>query len=106
MISQISENVRMEKKLDIQEKVIQSIQEKLKDKISLENQEVIKDRDRLVEEVRTISRENEDKASLLKTIDDEYQKVKIKLEELELESNKEEAIVLTNKSSLDTKNIP
>ena len=61
----------------------------------------------LVEEVRTISRENEDKASLLKTIGNEYEKVKKKLEELEHESDKEEAIVVTNKSSLDTKkNLP
>ena len=82
MVSQISENIQMEKKLNIQERIIKELQKKLEDDV---NTEVIEDRDRLLKEIQTIEKENKDKIELLRNIEKEKETLKEKLEKVETE---------------------
>ena len=83
MVSQISENIQMEKKLNIQERIIKELQKKLQDDV---NTEVIEDRDRLLKEIQTIEKENKDKIEHLRNIEKEKETLKEKLEKVETEN--------------------
>ena len=60
MVSQIAENIRMKKKIKVQEGVIKELGEKLKIETKEEFEEVIGERDILIFEVENLKRENEE----------------------------------------------
>ena len=86
MVSQIAENIQMEKKLNIQKRIFEELQNKLQDDILEENKEVIDERDRLLQEIADIGKENEDKIELLKIIEKEKATLEEKLQKVETEN--------------------
>ena len=86
MVSQIAENIRMEKKIKVQEGVIKELGEKLKIETKEEFEEVIGERDILIFEVENLKRENAEKIELLENIEQEKEMLKEKLQNVETEN--------------------
>ena len=70
MVSQISENVRMEKCIVVQTKVIKDLENRLND---AEKVDVTKEVDELLLEIENLQKENEEKVKLLEDLDKENQ---------------------------------
>jgi hypothetical protein len=69
MVSPISENIQLEKKLNIQKGIIDELQKKFDDIIAGDNKEVMDERDGLLREIVDIENENKEKIELLKNIE-------------------------------------
>jgi len=87
MVSQIAENIRMEKKLEIQDKLIKELKAELKerDRKSFNTNE---DMEKLQNEIEELQVTNKEKVKLLKSMSDDYEKIRDKLEDLESENAK------------------
>ena len=79
MVSQIGENIRMEKKMKVQEAVIKELSEKVKCETNDEIIEMTGERDKLLLEVKHLEQENEEKLKTLETIEIENLVLKDKL---------------------------
>jgi chromosome segregation ATPase len=80
MVSQIGENIRMEKKMKVQEAVIKELSEKVKCETNDELIEITSERDKLLLEVKHLEQENEEKLKTLETIEIENMVLKDKLD--------------------------
>ena len=76
MVSQIGENIRMEKKMKVQEAVIKELSEKVKCETNDELIEITSERDKLLLEVKHLEQENEEKLKTLETFEKENQILK------------------------------
>ena len=79
MVSQIGENIRMEKKLKVPEAVIKELSEKVKHETDDEIIEETEERDKLLLEMKHLEQENEEKLKMLETIKSENLVLKDKL---------------------------
>ena len=70
MVSQIAENLRMEKQINVQNVVIKDLQDRLND---VKKDDLTREVDRLIVEVETIQKENEEKVKRLKDLEKENQ---------------------------------
>ena len=69
MVRQIADNIRMEKKIGVQDDVIKELKEKVNNVNDMKTDEDIKERNRLFKEVESLKKENEDKEYFLKNLD-------------------------------------
>ena len=81
MISQISENVMMEKKINVQNAVIKELKDKVKEKNEFKNEE--KEFMKLVDDIEHLKGVNEEKEIQLENISKENELLKVKLDRLE-----------------------
>ena len=87
MVSQISENLRMEKQIDIQNKVIKDLKDRLKDN---EKVDLTMEVDKLLLEVENLQKENEEKVKLLQNIVQENQTL---ADNLKIEQDEKHALI-------------
>ena len=99
IISQISENIRMERKIGVQESVIKELKDKLKHTNDIKIEVHINERDRLFKEVESLKKENADKEFALKSLDNECSDLKEKLDNFEKEQTS--LTILKMSKSLD-----
>ena len=86
MISQISENILMEKKIEVQNNIIKELKERLNEAEKVNKSESTEDVDKLILEVQQLQNENKKKISLIETIEKENNLLKENLE-VEIEKN-------------------
>ena len=96
MVTQISENVRMEKRIDIQNKVITDLEDRLKD---AEKVDITLEVDKLLLEIENLQQENEVKVKLLQNIEKENQILK---DDLKTEQDEKDACLEIRKRLLTT----
>ena len=87
MVSQISENMRMEKLISIQNKVIKDLEDRLKD---AEKVDITLEVDKLLLEIENLQQENEVKVKLLQNIEKENQILK---DNLKTEQDEKDALL-------------
>ena len=87
MVSQISENSRMEKQIDIQNKVIKDLKDRLKD---AEKVDLTMEVEKLLLEVENLQKENEEKVKLLQNIEQENQTL---ADNLKIEQDEKHALI-------------
>ena len=85
MVSQIAENIQMEKKIGVQKDVIKELKGKLKNTNDMQSDADIDERDRLFREVESLKKENRDKEVVLESLETECSDLNQKLENLERE---------------------
>ena len=83
MISQISENVRMEEKLRVQGEIINKLQDELREKYEFQNQQ--EELQKLVDDIKQLEDINEEKEAQLADIAKENEELKVKLASIETE---------------------
>ena len=86
MISQISENVRMEKKISIQNKIISELKDNLGEKHEFQNNQ--EDILNLVDDIKHLKEINEEKEFQLENISREHAELKFKLASMETDQEK------------------
>ena len=87
MVSKISENLRMEKQIDVLSKVIKDLEGKLED---AEREDLTMEVDELLLEIANLQKENEDKMKLLHNIEQEKQILK---DNLKIEQDEKHALL-------------
>ena len=87
MVSKISENLRMEKQIDVLNKVIKDLEGKLED---AEREDLTMEVDELLLEIANLQKENEDKMKLLHNIEQEKQILK---DNLKIEQDEKHALL-------------
>ena len=88
MVSQISENVRMERKIVIQERVIKELKDKVNDEI---DEEAMKTRNGLLKGIEDLQAENKEKELAIQILDDECKEFRKKFDILERQNEESKA---------------
>ena len=101
MVTQIAENIQLEKKVNIKKGNVKELQKKLDDDIiAEENKEVVNERDRLLNEIINIEKENKEKMELLENIKKEKATLEEKLEKVETENFELKVCAKENQKSI------
>ena len=93
MVSQISENVRMEEKLKIQNKIINKLKDELREKSEFQYQQ--EDLQKLIDDIEHLKNINEEKEAQIADVAKENEQLKVKLVNIEIE---EEGLSLQHES--------
>ena len=83
MVCQISENVRMEEKLKIQNKIINKLKDELREKGKFQYQQ--EDLQKLLNDIEHLKDINEEKGEQLADVEKENEQLKVKLASMEIE---------------------
>ena len=83
MVCQISENVRMEEKLKIQNKIINKLKDELREKGKFQYQQ--EDLQKLLNDIEHLKDINEEKEAQLADVEKENEQLKVKLASMEIE---------------------
>ena len=103
MVIQISENVRMEQKINVQSKVIKELKEKLNGRSEHQNQE--EELFKLVEEIKQVKDINEEKEIKLENVSKECEAVQANLKILKPENLKKRKLLLLMKKLEECTNV-